>query len=291
MVNSIKNNPVLLEQLAKAYMERMSVSEKPEAGEGAAKNPLALENAENDTFVSSNGSTETAMTKDEVMEMLLDMSDAELNALMTEYGIKAEETGKEEAPKTVEEAKKAAEDAEAAVKGSEETTATEAAAAASSLNATTLADGEDATKIQEEIDALEEEKDANYEKIEKIETEIEALTKKAEENIMKAAKVQEEKVAEHEEESQAAVEENINAYVEANKEGGKGMTRKELQDGIKSSLSKGPEEPLDFKRPIILKGTPEILIVLLTGLTSPNNSVETVEPIIATFVEFLISSR
>ena len=241
MVNSIKNNPVLLEQLAKAYMERMSASEKPEAGEGAAKNPLALENAENDTFVSSNGSTETAMTKDEVMDMLLDMSDAELNALMTEYGIKAEETGKEEAPKTVEEAKKAAEDAEAAVKGSEETTPTEAAAAASSLNATTLADGEDATKIQEEIDALEEEKDANYEKIEKIETEIEALTKKAEENIMKAAKVQEEKVAEHEEETQAAVEENINAYVEANKEGGKGMTRKELQDGIKSSLSNVPE--------------------------------------------------
>ena len=241
MVNSIKNNPVLLEQLAKAYMERMSVSEKPEAGEGAAKNPLALENAENDTFVSSNGSTETAMTKDEVMEMLLDMSDAELNALMTEYGIKAEETGKEEAPKTVEEAKKAAEDAEAAVKGSEETTPTEAAAAASSLGATTSVAGEDSTKIQEEIDALEEEKDANYEKIEKIETEIEALTKKAEENIMKAAKVQEEKVAEHEEETQAAVEENINAYVEANKEGGKGMTRKELQDGIKSSLSNVPE--------------------------------------------------
>ena len=241
MVNSIKNNPVLLEQLAKAYMERMSVSEKPEAGEGAAKNPLALENAENDTFVSSNGSTETAMTKDEVMDMLLDMSDAELNALMTEYGIKAEETGKEEAPKTVEEAKKAAEDAEAAVKGSEETTPTEAAVAASSLNATTSVAGEDSTKIQEEIDALEEEKDANYEKIEKIEAEIEALTKKAEENIMKAAKVQEEKVAEHEEESQAAVEENINAYVEANKEGGKGMTREELQAGIKSSLSNVPE--------------------------------------------------
>ena len=241
MVNSIKNNPVLLEQLVKAYMDRMTASEKPEAGEGAAKNPLALENAENDTFVNSNGSTETAMTKDEVMDMLLDMSDAELNALMTEYGIKAEETGKEEAPKTVEEAKKAAEDAEAAVKGSEETTATEAAAAVSSLGATTSVAGEESTKIQEEIDALEEEKDANYEKIEKIEAEIEALTKKAEENIMKAAKVQEEKVAEHEEETQAAVEENINAYVEANKEGGKGMTREELQAGIKSSLSNVPE--------------------------------------------------
>lgn len=241
MVNSIKNNPVLLEQLAKAYMERMSVTEKPEAGEGAAKNPLALENAENDTFVSSNGSTETAMTKDEVMEMLLDMSDAELNALMAEYGISADEAATEEAPKTVEEAQKAADEAEEIVKGAEETTETEAAAAASSLNATTLADGEDATKIQEEIDALEEEKDANYEKIEKIEAEIEVLTEKAKENIMKAAKAQEEKVQEHEEESQAAVEENINAYVEANKEGGKGMTREELQAGIKSSLSNVPE--------------------------------------------------
>ena len=241
MVNSIKNNPVLLEQLAKAYMERMSVTEKPEAGEGAAKNPLALENAENDTFVSSNGSTETAMTKDEVMEMLLDMSDAELNALMAEYGISADEAATEEAPKTVEEAQKAADEAEEIVKGAEETTETEAAAAASSLNATTLADGEDATKIQEEIDALEEEKDANYEKIEKIEAEIEVLTEKAKENIMKATKAQEEKVQEHEEESQAAVEENINAYVEANKEGGKGMTREELQAGIKSSLSNVPE--------------------------------------------------
>ena len=59
---------------------------------------------------------------------------------------------------------------------------------------------------------------------------------------------------------------------------------------VKSSLSKGPCEPFDFKTPIILKGTPWILICLSTGLTSPNNSIETVEPMIATLEEFLISS-
>ena len=245
MVNSIKNNPALLEQLAKAYMSRLSASQKGQevAGqEGAEKNLLALDNAQNDEFVSSTGSTNGLPNKDEVMDMLLSMSDDQLNALMEEYGIQTEETTSETTTtKTVEEAQKAADNAEKAIKGTEEVSDTEASAAASSLNATTIPDGEEATKIKEEIDALEEEKDANYAEMEKIEAAIEALTKKAEENIMKAAKVQEQKVQEHEEETQAAVQENINAYVQANKEGGEGMTRNDLQNNIKSSLSSIPE--------------------------------------------------
>ena len=241
MVNSIKNNPALLEQLAKAYMSGLVASQKGQnvdAQQGAAKNPISLENAELDTYVSSNASTTELMTKDEVMDMLLDMDEKQLAALMEEYGITTEET---ETTKTVEDAQKAADDAEELIKGSEEVSDTEAAAAASSLSTTEIADGEESSKIKEEIEALEEEKDANYTEMEKIEAAIETLTKKAEENIMKAAKVQEQKVQEHEEETQAAVEENINAYVQANKEGGEGMTREDLQNNIKTSLSNVPE--------------------------------------------------
>ena len=107
--------------------------------------------------------------------------------------------------------------------------------------ATQTADGKEAAKIQEEIDALEAEKEANLEKMDKIEAKIEKLTAEAEENIMKAAALQEQKVKEHEEKSQEAVQENIAAYIAANKEGGAGMTRDELQENIQGSLSEVPE--------------------------------------------------
>ena len=179
---------------------------------------------------------------EEVMEDLQEIIANEIKEVEDE--IKADEEAEvasKEETKGAEEAKKTAKNAEEAVKGAEKVSETEAATAASALNATTMVDGEESAKIKEEIEALEEDRDANYEAMEKIEAEIEALTKKAEENIMQAAKVQEARIEEHEEETQAAVQENINAYVEANKEGGEGMSRKDLQDNIKSSLSNVPE--------------------------------------------------
>ena len=187
-------------------------------------------------------SEENVEIPEEVMEELQEIIADEIKEVEDE--IKADEEAEvapQDETKAADDAKKVADEADKAIEGAEEVSETEASAAASSLNATTLPDGEEATKIQEEIAALEEDKEANYAEMEKIEAEIESLTKKAEENIMQAAKVQEAKVQEHEEETQAAVQENINAYVEANKEGGKGMTREELQDGIKSSLSSVPE--------------------------------------------------
>lgn len=270
MVNSITENQKFL--LAKAIMVNAAANQKTQnadAKQGAAYNPIALENGEHDTFVRSGSATEETPAIDEVMKMLDAMSDEEINALMVEYGITEDVSNEEEidpsqfqksglgdgqetAPSTdVPTATTPSTDAPTSnapttevpeeVVDDAEVSETEAAVAASSLGATTLADGEESSKIKEEIEVLEEEKDANYTEMEKIEAAIETLTKKAEENIMKAAKVQEQKVQEHEEETQAAVEENINAYVQANKEGGEGMTREDLQNNIKTSLSNVPE--------------------------------------------------
>lgn len=104
-----------------------------------------------------------------------------------------------------------------------------------------VATTEEGQKILDEITELEEERDNNYEKMEKIEAHIEDLTAEAEANIMKAAKQQEAAVEEHEEETQKAVDEQLNAYVAANKEGGEGMTREELQKNVKGALGHIPE--------------------------------------------------
>ena len=267
MVNSILNNPVILDQLVKAYMTNAASTDATK-NEGAEKSHLS-DNSKVDEFVGSNGSTESAITKDEVMDILLDMSDAELAALAEDLGVditsETEDTADvtPEAPKApeapatpeapavpetpvVEDGKGAAdvkeqvEDAEAAADESAKVSDTEAAAAASSTTSTTTADGEESSKIKEEIEELEEKRDKNYKEIEKLEAKIEDLTAKAEQNIMKAAAEQEKKVEEHQEETQKVVEENINAYVEANKNG-EGMDRSQLQENIKNGLSDVPE--------------------------------------------------
>ena len=189
-----------------------------------------------------NASEENAEIPEEVMESFQEIIAEEIEEVQEEIAAdEATEANKgAENPAATEEA----EDAKAAQEVAEEAAEvsdTEAASAASSTDATTLADGEESSKIKEEIEELEDSKDKNYKEMEKIEAEIEDLTARAEENIMKAAAAQEKKVEEHEEETQKAVEENINAYVEANKEGGKGMTRSELQGNIKGALSNVPE--------------------------------------------------
>ena len=185
MVNSIKNNPALLEQLAKAYMANLvaNQSTSTQKTEGSEKSYLSPENAKFDAFVSSNGTTNIQEVKDEVMELLLDMPEDQLKALMVEYGITeeaAEETTEEaptapettnapdasKAPVADDAAKKAADDAakaadDAAKKANDaakaaadaakapaETTGAKDAAATSNVNASTLADGKDSSKIR-----------------------------------------------------------------------------------------------------------------------------------------------
>lgn len=121
-------------------------------------------------------------------------------------------------------------------------TETEEAANTAAVSGTyDVEETEEAKKIREEIEKLEEEKEENIEKMEKLEKEIEDLAKSAEENIMKAAAAQEAAVKEHEEETQAVLDEQLQAYINANKEGGEGMTRDELQANIKGAMPNTPE--------------------------------------------------
>lgn len=96
-------------------------------------------------------------------------------------------------------------------------------------------------EIKEEIEKLEKQKEANIKEMEKIEDHIEDLADKAEKNIMEAAKAQEEAVKEHEKETQEVLDEQLKAYIQANKEGGKGMSRDELQENIKGALPDIPQ--------------------------------------------------
>lgn len=126
-------------------------------------------------------------------------------------------------------------------KASDEVQAAAAAQATQGTSSATATSGASSEQIQAEIEELEAEKEENIEKMEKIEAEIENLAKSAEQHIMEAAKAQEETVQEHEEETQAVLDENIQAYINANKEGGEGMTRDELQENIKGAMPNTPQ--------------------------------------------------
>lgn len=122
------------------------------------------------------------------------------------------------------------------------TGATSAASATGSTSGTErVATTEEGQKILDEIEELEKEKEENLKKMDKLEAHIEDLTEKAEANIMKAAAAQEEAVKEHEDEASAVVDEQLKAYVAANKEGGEGMTREDLQSNIQGALAHIPE--------------------------------------------------
>ena len=121
------------------------------------------------------------------------------------------------------------------------------AAAATSTNSTkstektgTIASTTSTEQLKEELAALQKEKEVDVQKMEKIEQQIQTLAKEAQENILEAAKKQEAAVEEHEQEAKKALNENIEAYIAANKEGGKGMTKDELQANIKKSMPDAP---------------------------------------------------
>ena len=87
--------------------------------------------------------------------------------------------------------------------------------------------------ILDEINELEEKKDANTEEIEAIKAEIETLTAEAEDEINQALAAQEQAVADHKDATNKLVKDSLANYIAANEEGGEGMTRDELQASIK----------------------------------------------------------
>ena len=94
--------------------------------------------------------------------------------------------------------------------------------------------------IKAKMEALQEEYDKEVEKMEQIKEDIEELSDKVAENITKAAAAQEQAVKENEEQAQAVVDEQLKAYIEANQEGGEGMTREQLQENIKGAMPDAP---------------------------------------------------
>ena len=92
----------------------------------------------------------------------------------------------------------------------------------------------------EEVEDLKDEYDANQQRMEAIKEEVEKLSEDAAEIIADALAMQEAAVAEAKEESQKAIDEQLQAYIKANQEGGEGMTREQLQANIAGALPDSP---------------------------------------------------
>ncbi len=104
-------------------------------------------------------------------------------------------------------------------------------------NKTTITkDSKSSSDIKAEIEVLKKQLEINNKKIENFERRIELTANKAQDNILEAAKEQEQAVKDHEEESKKVLNENISAFIKANKENGKGMTKEQLQTNIEKSL-------------------------------------------------------
>ncbi len=95
-------------------------------------------------------------------------------------------------------------------------------------------------EIKEEKEKLQKEREANMKKMDKLEAEIKQKAEDAKDNITKAAALQEKEVEEHKEETQEVLNEQIAAYIAANKEGGEGMSREQLQQNIKGAMPNAP---------------------------------------------------
>ena len=85
--------------------------------------------------------------------------------------------------------------------------------------------GKTSVEIKKEIEALESEKALNYKKMNRIETQIKSLTNDMKTNMYEAKQLQEKAILENKEAAEKAVDDCVKAYVDANKEGGKGMTK------------------------------------------------------------------
>ncbi len=138
--------------------------------------------------------------------------------------------------------------------------------------------------ILDEISELEDKRDANYEDMDAIKAEIATLTEEAEAEINEALAQQESAVAEHEEDTKKLVNENLNAYIEANKNG-EGMTRQQLQDNIKAGAeSAGLPAAIGDATAQIMSASGKLDEVdgLLADLNSLINDTKTIETEIQT---------
>lgn len=157
---------------------------------------------------------------------------------------------------------------------------------ASAAGAAQAADGQarvattpEGQEILDEISELEDKRDANYEEMDAIKAEIETLTAEAEDEINQALMQQEAAVAEHEEETKKLVNENLNAYIEANKNG-EGMTREQLQQNIKDgAASAGLPAAIGDATALIMSANGKLDEVdgLLGDLNSLINDTKTIE--------------
>ncbi len=95
-------------------------------------------------------------------------------------------------------------------------------------------------ELKEELEALQREKKYSLEKMEQIEEEIKELAQEARDNMIEAAKKQKIAVEQHELEAKEVLDNEIKKYIEANKDGGDGMSKSQLQANIKSSMPNAP---------------------------------------------------
>ena len=90
--------------------------------------------------------------------------------------------------------------------------------------------------LQEELKVLERNREINMRTMNEVEAKISELVEQIEEEILSAEEMQEDAVKEHEENSKRVLEEQLAAYVEANKDKPGSMTNAQLRGNIDSAL-------------------------------------------------------
>lgn len=96
--------------------------------------------------------------------------------------------------------------------------------------------GSTSEELEEMKADLEAERQETLNQMTEIEAQIEKLIEKAEKLTEDALAKQEAQTEEYQEEAKAVVKQQMQAYVAANKEGGQGMTREQLQSNITGAL-------------------------------------------------------
>ncbi len=96
-------------------------------------------------------------------------------------------------------------------------------------------------ELQTEINKLNNDKAENNKKMQQIQAQIDQKVAQLKENAKKAEELKEHAVERHQNEVDTVVKNNMKAYTEANKAGGKGMTRQELYENISKSMPNSPD--------------------------------------------------
>lgn len=99
-----------------------------------------------------------------------------------------------------------------------------------------IATNQSSSELKEELEKLEIEKKLTLEKMERIEEQMQELAQEAQDNILEAAKKQEKAIEDHEDDAKKALEQEIQKYIEANKDGKEGMTKSQLSSNIANAM-------------------------------------------------------